>query len=119
MNDLLTFLYANWFALTVVVLVIVYRQKLIWEPLSSSDGYISMDECAKAIILVFFGWGVWREGTRADLDKRVFDDTFFLIMVSAVFAIANIRVDISQIMSKKQTSTESKSEVKTTTEVKE
>ena len=103
MNEFLAFLYENWFALTVVVLVIVYRQKLIWEPLSAGNGHVSMDEAAKGILLVVFGWGVWKEGTRIDLDKRVFDDTFFLILVSAVFAIANIRVDISQIMTKKKT----------------
>lgn len=103
MENFINFLYENWFALVVVAMVIIYRQKLIWEPLSAGNGHVSMDEAAKGIILVVFGWGVWKEGTRVDLDKRVFDDTFFLILVSAVFAIANIRVDISQIMSKKKT----------------
>lgn len=97
-----TFLLENWLVLTLVTLLIVYRKKLIWEPLSGGNGHVQMDEVAKALIMFSFMWGVWKEGTRTELDKRVFDDTYFLILVSAVFAIANIKVDLTQMLNKKE-----------------
>lgn len=95
----------NWLMITVVFTLIIYRKKMIWEPLSGGNGHLSMDECAKALLLAVFAWGVWKEGTRSDLSQRVFDDTFFLILVSAVFAIANISVsiDINQLFRNKPT----------------
>lgn len=104
MDIWMNFLIENWLMITTVVMLIVYRQKMIWEPLSGGNGHLSMDECAKALLLAVFAWGVWREGTRADLSQRVFDDTFFLILVSAVFAIANINIsiDLNQIINKKK-----------------
>lgn len=99
-----TFLLENWLSLTLVVSLIIYRKKLIWEPLSGGNGHVQMDELAKALLLFLFGWGVWREGTRTDLNLRVFDDTWFLILASAVFAIANVNVsiDINQLFKKKE-----------------
>lgn len=90
--ELLTFLLANWLQITAVICLIVYRKKLIWEPLSGGNGHVQMDELSKAVIVGLVIYSVAKEANRPDLDKHIFSETYFLILLSGLFSIAGLPI---------------------------
>lgn len=74
-----------------VVTVLWHRKKLLWEPLSGGNGHVQMDELSKFIILGLLIFCVYVEATRENLDKQVFSDTFYLILLGGAFSIASIK----------------------------
>lgn len=94
---LLTFLLENWLMIILVVTVLWHRKKLLWEPLAGGNGHVQMDELAKFVIIGLLIFSVYVEATRENLDKQVFTDTFYLILLGGVFSIASIKPMMSMI----------------------
>lgn len=91
MEQIIPFLIDNWILLTLVVVLLIYRRQLIFDPLAGGNGKIQMDELAKGVIVGAFIYAVYKEGERNDLSQVVFNDTFYAILLAGVFAIAAIK----------------------------
>lgn len=87
----LQFLQENWIMITLVIMVIVYRKKILWEPLSGGNGHVHMDELAKFVIIALLVYTVYVEANRENLERPVFTDTFYLLLLGGVFSIAAIK----------------------------
>lgn len=74
-----------------IAFVFIYREKLVFEPLSGDDRKIQMDELGKAVILAVFVFCVYQEAYRGDMEQHIFSDMFYFILLGAVFAIAAIK----------------------------
>jgi len=91
MEALFEFVTENYIMITVVVMTIIYRNKLIFEPLAGGNGKIQMDEIGKGVLIALLIYSVYVEANRTDMTTSVFSDSFYLILLSGVFAIASIR----------------------------
>lgn len=107
MEALFEFVTENYIMITVVVMTIIYRNKLIFEPLAGGNGKIQMDEIGKGVLIALLIYSVYVEANRTDMTTSVFSDSFYLILLSGVFAIASIR-PVADILKHKYSGEEKK-----------
>lgn len=84
------FLLDNGFDILLLVVLIIYRQKLVFDPLKGGNGVVQMDEAGKALILLVFYRSANAERLR-DTEYNVFPDAYWYALLGAVILIAGLK----------------------------
>lgn len=74
----------------VLFLLIRYRNKMIFIPLAGGNGHLQVDELAKGVLLVAFGFSVKAEIERVT-QWQVFPDSYWYALLGAVILIAGLK----------------------------
>lgn len=89
-DQIISFIADNYITITLMVFIIVYHKKLIWEPLAGDDNRVQMDEAAKGGILLLTFCSAYAEGTRTH-EWALFSDAYWWSLMFALLTIAGMK----------------------------
>lgn len=89
-SAVISFIADNYVTITLLIFIIIYHKKLIWEPLAGDDNRLQMDEAAKGGILLLTFCSAYVEGTR-DHEWPYFSEAYWWALMFALFSIAGVK----------------------------
>lgn len=105
----LQFLSNNGFDILLLIVLIIYRQQLVFNPLKGGNGIVQMDEAGKALILLVFYRSANAERLR-QTEYNVFPDAYWYALLGAVILIAGLKEGKHMFIKSKEKSDGAKSD---------